>query len=256
MFNVALFVQEEVLAHKLRCVLESMFARVERYEVFSQDSVPWLARTFDLMVVHATGPVMDLANAWVRDKLWAQPAASIALLPETHLAFAPVLLDAGFDRCLPVSLDGASLCAVARALTRRNQGMTASVCHYGALSFNHVTQQAHVLDIAVELTCREAQVLEALLKRVGQIISKARLIQDIAPDNMDLNTTAAEVYIHRLRKKISHDILPLRNIKRCGYFLPRYVHLGEQKSTHAGFVKNSDDSIRSRYELVRHHLAV
>jgi DNA-binding response OmpR family regulator len=245
MLDVALFVQDEMLALKLHHALESMSLRVERYDVFSHDSMQWHSRKFDVMVVHLAPSVMDLANPWVRDKLWAQPAASIALVPENHMVFVPDLLDVGFDRCLPVSVDHASLCAVVRALTRRKQGMTASVCHYGALRFNHVTQQAHVGDVAVELTRREAQVLDVLLKRVGQIIPKARLIQDIAPDNMDLNTTAAEVYIHRLRKKISHDILPIRNIKRCGYLLPRYVYLNDH--TH---------SIRSRYELVGNHLAV
>lgn len=245
MLDIALFAQDEALAHKLHHALESMSVQVERYDVFSQDSLPWHSRKFDLMVVHPTPSVMDLANTWVRDKLWAQPAASIALVPDHHMAFASDLLDAGFDRCLPVSLDAASFCAAARALTRRKQGMTASVSHYGVLRFNHVTQQVHISDVPVELTCREAQVLNVLLKRVGQIIPNTRLIQDIAPDNMDLNTTAAEVYIHRLRKKISHDILPIRNIKRCGYLLPRYVYPSEQ--TH---------SIRSRYELVRSHLAI
>ncbi|MEN9618141.1 MAG: hypothetical protein RL406_378 [Pseudomonadota bacterium] len=245
MLDLALFAQDEVLAHQLRHALEGMSLRVERDDVFSHDSVQWHSRKFDVMVVHLAPSVMDLANPWVRDKLWAQSAASIALVPDHHMAFAPDLLDAGFDRCLPVSVDHASLCAVVRALTRRKQGMTASVCHYGALRFNHVTQQAHVGDVAVELTCREAQVLDVLLKRVGQIIPKTRLIQDIAPDNMDLNTTAAEVYIHRLRKKIGHAILPIRSIKRCGYFLPRYVDASEHMP-----------SIRSRYELVGSHLAV
>jgi DNA-binding response OmpR family regulator len=77
--------------------------------------------------------------------------------------------------------------------------MTASVCHYGALSFNHATQQACVAGVALDLTPREAQVLDILLKRVGQIIPKERFLQDIAPDDMAMNTTAAEVYIHRLR---------------------------------------------------------
>ena len=148
------------------------------------------------------------------------------------------------------------MCAVARALTRRKQGMTASVSHYGELSFNHVTQPAHVLGVAVALTCREAQVLDILLKRVGQIIPQTRFIQDLALGNMDLNTTVAEVYIHRLRKKISHDILPIRNIKRCGYFLPRYVYPSEYELKSATVFKQTDDSIRSRYDFVGNHLAV
>jgi two-component system OmpR family response regulator len=255
MLDVALFTQDEVLVRKLRHALKSMSVRLERYAVLSNDSAHWRSHNFDLMVVHPTLSVMDWASTWVRDHCWASPAATLALVPDNHMAFASALLDTGFDRCLPVSLDDATLCAVVRAMTRRKQGMTASVSHYGALSFNHVNRQAQVLGVAVDLTLREAQALEILLKRVGQIISKERFIQDIAPDNMAFNTTAAEVYIHRLRKKISHDILPVRNIKRCGYFLPRYVHPSEYNLIPPAFSSHSEDSIRPRYALVRTHLA-
>jgi DNA-binding response OmpR family regulator len=134
--------------------------------------------------------------------------------------------------------------------------MTASVCHYGALSFNHATQQACVAGVVLDLTPREAQVLDILLKRVGQIIPKERLLQDIAPDNMAINTTAAEVYIHRLRKKISHDLLPVRNIKRCGYLLPRYVDPSDSALCQAELSKPIVSSVWPRYELVGNHLAI
>jgi DNA-binding response OmpR family regulator len=62
-----------------------------------------------------------------------------------------------------------------------------------------------------------------LLRRVGQIISKEDFVQEMAPDNMELNSSAIEVYIHRLRKKVSTELLPIRNIKRCGYFLRKYT---------------------------------
>ena len=170
MLDVALFAQDDALTHKLRQALESMDAKVERYTSWLSDSSICGTRQFDLMVVHPMSSVMDLASTWARGNRWAKPVATIALMPDQHMAFAPALLDAGFDRCLPLSLDNASLCAMVRALTRRSQGMTTSVCHYGALSFNHVTHQASVRDIAVDLTFREAQVLAILLKRVGDSV--------------------------------------------------------------------------------------
>jgi hypothetical protein len=73
---------------------------------------------------------------------------------------------------------------------------------------------------------------------------------------MALNTTAAEVYIHRLRKKISHDLLPVRNIKRCGYFLPRYEDLSDGSLCQAALAKPVAASVWPRYEFVGQHLAV
>jgi DNA-binding response OmpR family regulator len=109
--------------------------------------------------------------------------------------------------------------ALVRALMRRRQGHVSSVTQYGRLSFDHGLKQLHVHGAQVDLTTREAQVLDVLLRRIGQIISKEDFVRSIAPDNLEINSDAIEVYIHRLRKKISHDVLPIRNIKRCGYYL-------------------------------------
>lgn len=256
MLDVALFAQDDALTHKLRQALESMDAKVERYTSWLSDSSICGTRQFDLMVVHPMSSVMDLASTWARGNRWAKPVATIALMPDQHMAFAPALLDAGFDRCLPLSLDNASLCAMVRAVTRRSQGMTTSVCHYGALSFNHVTHQASVRDVAVDLTFREAQVLAILLKRVGQVVSKNRFIEDMAPDDMALNSNAVEVYIHRLRKKLSHDVLPVRNIKRCGYLLPRYAHASDGALLSAAASKAGVDSVWPRNDFVSAHLSV
>jgi DNA-binding response OmpR family regulator len=75
---------------------------------------------------------------------------------------------------------------------------------------------------------------------MGQIISKEDFVRAIDPNNMDLNSSAIEVYIHRLRKKISNDVLPIRNIKRCGYFLRKFsypnadaTHDGHYTATHS-----------------------
>jgi DNA-binding response OmpR family regulator len=256
MLDVAIFSQDDAVVQKLRHALEDKKLSVELYGALSNQSSKECSRKFDLIFVHSTPSVMDSALPWVGDLLLAKSAAVIALVSEQHMAFAPALLDAGFDSCLSVSLDDATLCAVARALTRRKQGMTASVSHYGVLSFNHVTQQAYVLGVSVALTGREAQVLDILLKRVGQIIPQTLFIQDLALGNIDLNTSVAEVYIHRLRKKISHDILPIRNIKRCGYYVPRYLYANEYELSSATFFKRTDDLIRSSYEFVGDHLAV
>lgn len=256
MFDVALFVQDDVLAQRLRFTLEGMGAKVARYGALSNDSTLWRSYNFDLMVAHPTSTVMDLANTFMPKPCGALRAATLAVVPDLHMAFAPDLLDAGFDRCLPLSLDGAIFCAEVRALTRRSQGMAVSISHYGALSFNHATQCAYVSGVAVDLTAREAQVLDILLKRVGQIVSKDFFIQEIGPDNMALNSSAAEVYIHRLRKKINHDLLPVRNIKRCGYFLPRYMDPSDSNLYKSTLSEPAVDLARSGYELVRSHFAV
>ncbi len=89
---------------------------------------------------------------------------------------------------------------------RRRQGHVSSVTQYGPLSFDHGRKQLQVHGVAVGLTTREAQVMDVLLRRVGQIISKEEFVQEMDPDNMELNSSAIEVYMHRIRKKVSADV--------------------------------------------------
>lgn len=245
MLDVAVITRDKDLIYKLHPALTGMGARVTCYASLSDEPALWESRQFDVLIVHDT-KLMLTQGSMQGHAVHRMPfAVTIALLSDQHMVCAPDLLDAGFDRCLSVSSDPESLCAMVRALTRRRQGLTVSVCHYGPLSFNFVTQQAFLSEVPLALSVREAQALQILLERVGQIIPKARFMQDLAPDSQAINGNAAEVYIHRLRKKISDDILPVRNIKRCGYLLPRYDLPVEPQAL-----------VRSGNQLVAAHLAV
>lgn len=227
MLEVALTTRSEALVQKITRALPNLASCVTRYECLQQLSLDNVKKKLDLIVVHhADDQVHDEASVYFeRDLSPSTPA--IAIIPDQHLDWSVPLLNAGVDRCLPESFDETHFSAVVRALTRRNHGLTSSVSQYGVLTFHHASKQAWLRGQEIELTKREAQVLEVLLKRVGQIIAKEEFIEEIDPHNIDLNASAVEVYIHRLRKKIKPEYLPIRNIKRCGYFLMRFDVAGE-----------------------------
>ena len=54
----------------------------------------------------------------------------------------------------------------------------------------------------LELTTRELSVLEALMSRIGWVISKEQLLERLYSYSEEASSNAIEVYIHRLRKKI------------------------------------------------------
>lgn len=223
MLDIVLLSNDERMARKTVAALAQMQARVAQGPASLLHSPTWPERRVDLLVLHHE-PLMEQPETLTKDVPYLTDTPSIAIIPDHLIAGAATFLDAGFDRCLPESFDAGHLAAVARALTRRIHGLTSSVSLYGPLSFNHDTKRVHMDGVEIELTTREVQVLEILLKRIGQIISKEDFVRDIDPNNMDLNSSAIEVYIHRLRKKIGNDVLPIRNIKRCGYFLKRFSY--------------------------------
>lgn len=221
MLNVALFTVDEHIAEKVRRALSFASATVERLTWQPRMSSAVLQKPRDLIVLHPTHLDRQQRTDFERIVQLREATPSIAIVTDQQANDAVHMLDAGVDRFLVQPFDEQHFGAVVRALMRRRQGHVSSVTRYGNLSFDHGLKQLHIQGAAVDLTTREAQVMDVLLRRVGQIISKEEFVQEIDPDNIDLNSSAIEVYIHRLRKKISNDMLPIRNIKRCGYFLKR-----------------------------------
>ena len=221
MLDVALFTGDDQIAEKVRRALSFASAKVERLAWQPRMNSAVMDRPRDLIVLHPTHLDRQQRSDFERIVQLREATPSIAIVTDQQADDAVHLLDAGVDRFLVEPFDEQHFGAVVRALMRRRQGHVSSVTQFGGLSFDHGLKQPHVHGEAVDLTTREAQVMDVLLRRVGQIISKEEFVQDMDPDNMELNSSAIEVYIHRLRKKVSPEVLPIRNIKRCGYFLPR-----------------------------------
>ena len=221
MLDVALFTGDDQIAEKVRRALSFASAKVERLAWQPRMNSAVMDRPRDLIVLHPTHLDRQQRTDFERIVQLREATPSIAIVTDQQADDAVHLLDAGVDRFLVEPFDEQHFGAVVRALMRRRQGHVSSVTQYGGLSFDHGLKQLHVHGEAVDLTTREAQVMDVLLRRVGQIISKEEFVQDMDPDNMELSNSAIEVYIHRLRKKVSPEVLPIRNIKRCGYFLPR-----------------------------------
>ena len=230
MFDIALVSCTADLVEKIKRALPHSNSRLTVFEDLSELRAMRSGEKFELMVVQHPHANVDEAVCDSYRQLLPKHTPTIAIISDEHRECSVALLNLGIDRCLPRSFDESHFSAVVRALTRRNQGLMTSVSQYGPLSFNHATKRVSILEREVDLTMRETQVLEIFLKKVGQIIAKEDFIEAMNLDDINLNKSVVEVYVHRLRKKIRSELLPIRNIKRCGYFLRRYDALEEGKT--------------------------
>jgi DNA-binding response OmpR family regulator len=146
----------------------------------------------------------------------------LALLDSPSAAQTIEWLQAGVDRCVHSAMNTEVLGATLRALTRRKQGLCCSSIQYGGLVFNHHTLLATLDGKELKLPWREAQVLGVFLQHVGQIIPKEKFLHVLNHDAWGLQDCVVGVYIHRLRKRLSSNFLPLQTIKGCGFFLKPY----------------------------------
>ncbi len=128
-------------------------------------------------------------------------------------------LDLGADDSLvkPFSLD--ELQARVRALLRRGTGSASPEIVAADIHFDTVERAAYLQGRRLDLSTHETAVLEALLNRLGRVVSKEQLLEQLYDYDRDVGYNAIEVYVHRLRKKIQASGLAVRTVYGRGYAL-------------------------------------
>jgi two-component system OmpR family response regulator len=111
-------------------------------------------------------------------------------------------LDAGADDYLTKPFSYVVLLARIRALLRRGVRERPTVLSVGDLRLDPATRQVTRGDDGIALTPREYALLEYLMRRQGEVVSKIELLDHVwdAPEDTDPNVV--EVYVGYLRRKI------------------------------------------------------
>ena len=75
--------------------------------------------------------------------------------------------------------------------------------------------------MAVELTSFEYRILEHLMLRAGEVISKSELTERLYQQDYDRDSNVVEVLVGRLRRKLDPDDLfkPIETLRGRGYRL-------------------------------------
>jgi two-component system response regulator PhoP len=105
------------------------------------------------------------------------------------------------------------------ALLRRAGGWAQPVLTCGDISLDTRTQEVHVGGNPVELTSFEYRILELLMLRAGEVISKTELTEKIYEQDFERDSNVIEVFVGRLRKKLDPDNSrqPIETLRGRGY---------------------------------------
>ena len=143
---------------------------------------------------------------------------TLMLTARCTLADKVKALDTGADDFLSKPFEPAELAARCRALVRRAGGALDGLLKLNRLTIDLNGRRLSIDDAEVELTAREWLVLECLVRKIGQIVSKERVQQALAGPEQDITANAVEVHISRLRAKLG-DAAVIRSLRGLGYRL-------------------------------------
>jgi two-component system, OmpR family, response regulator TctD len=128
-------------------------------------------------------------------------------------------LDSGADDYLAKPFELTELEARLRALHRRSLGHAATVLQVGRLVYDSVARSFRIDGERLALPPREHQVLEQLITRAGQPLRKRQLADAVSTLDESLNEDALEIYVHRLRRKLSGSGAVIHTLRGLGYVL-------------------------------------
>lgn len=136
-------------------------------------------------------------------------------------------LQAGADDYVVKPFHMEEIFARVNALLRRSGGWADPVLRCGPIALDTKSQDVTLDSSSVELTGYEYKVLEYLMLRAGEVVSKTELTDRLYEQDFDRDSNVIEVFVGRLRKKLdpTNQLQPIETLRGRGYrfVLPRQV---------------------------------
>jgi two-component system OmpR family response regulator len=132
-------------------------------------------------------------------------------------------LDAGADDYLTKPFALAELLARLRALVRRGPVERPAVLELGELRLDPATRQVWRGEVEVVLSPREFALLEAFMRRPGQVLSQWQLVEAAWDLGYEQRSNVVEVYVRYLREKLDRPfgVTSIETVRGVGYRLRR-----------------------------------
>ena len=176
-----------------------------------------LNEPYDAVVLDLGLPQLDglsVLQRW-RSQGIAVPVLVLTARDSWHDKVAGI--DAGADDYVSKPFHMQELLARVRALIRRSSGLLTAVLQCDDLVLDTRTGSVTQSSMPISLTSHEYKVLAFLMHHPNEIVSRQSLVEHIYAQDFDRDSNTIDVFIARLRKKLSHD--RIQTVRGLGYRL-------------------------------------
>ena len=128
-------------------------------------------------------------------------------------------LDSGADDYVVKPVDLHELAARLRSLVRRSTGQVQEMLTLGDVSIDPSSRKVTLNSEVVALSTREFDLLHALMRNAGRVLSREQLEQQMYSWGHEVESNAIEVHIHHLRRNLGSELI--QTVRGVGYTVQR-----------------------------------
>ena len=158
---------------------------------------------FDVIVLDILLPGRDGLSVLKELRNAGVAAPVILLTARNELADRVEGLNLGADDYLAKPFFVEELHARIQALQRRLAGDRTNVVQVDHLKLDRITRHASLAERSIDLTTREFNLLEYLMRSAGQVFTRSQILEHVWGYDFDPSTNVVDVCIKRIRGKLT-----------------------------------------------------
>jgi DNA-binding response OmpR family regulator len=112
-------------------------------------------------------------------------------------------LDAGADDYIGKPFSVVELVARVRALLRRRREPAGDILEFGGIRMDRAQRRVEIDGHAIQLTPREYELLEYLLRRPNRVVSRGELLERVWGIRFHPGTNVLDVHVSNVRRKLN-----------------------------------------------------
>ena len=180
------------------------------------------ATDYDLLILDLMLPHLDGIEIAKRLRAEKNDVRILMLTARDAVEDRVLGLESGADDYLMKPFSFSELLARVRALARRQiQAQVETELRSGSLVLDLARHEARRDDKTIELTAKEFQLLEYLMRNAGHVLTRTQILDHVWGYNFDSFSNVVDIYVHYLRNKIDRDFAEplIRTVRGVGYSL-------------------------------------